>query len=102
MDQITRDSWPEHWENVLPFTEVSEDIYNDMYNALPPIILRNSPYCGFQMGEHQDHAEDETGKWRARFLTFVSIGKRYFFAGINFGGECRQRMPMQGGATSEG
>ena len=85
---ITQENWPERWEDVPPGTEISQDIYDQMFNALPPILLRRSPYCGFQMGEPNDHREDENGKWRARFLTFVTSGGRFFYAGIHFGGEC--------------
>jgi hypothetical protein len=100
MEKITHDNWPERWADVPAFTEVSKEVYNDMLDALPPVYLRHSPYCGFQMGEPQDHAEDETGKWRARFLTFVHVGRRYYYAGINFGGECIQCMPEEGGTVN--
>ena len=89
---ITHDNWPERWENLPAGTEISEEIYDQMFNALPPISLRKSLYCGFQMGEPHDHQEDANGKWRARFLTFVNIGKKFYYAGINFGGECDWRM----------
>lgn len=89
---ITCDNWPEHWEDLPAGTEISEEIYDEMLNVMPPVGLRNSPYCGFQMGEAHDHREDANGKWRARFLTFVNIGKRFYYAGIYFGGECDWRM----------
>ncbi len=93
MEKITHDNWPKNWRNVTPFTEVSEEIYNEMFDALPPIFLRRSPYRGFQMGEPQDHAPDENGRFRAQYLTFVNIGSRYYYAGVNFGGECKERLP---------
>lgn len=93
MDKITHDNWPDQWRDVPPFTEVSEEVYNDMLNVLPPIYLPASPYSGFQTGEPYDHAEDENGKWRARYMTFVHVGTRFFYTGLNFGDECRQRMP---------
>ena len=89
---ITHDNWPEHWEDIPTGTEVSEEVYQDMFNVMPPIYLRRSPYCGFHMCEPHDHKEDANGKWRAQFLTFVNIGKRFFYAGINFVGECEWRM----------
>ena len=92
MEKITHENWPESWQDVPSFTEISEDVYTDMLNVLPPVHLRQSPYCGFQMGQPLDYAEDENGRWRARFLTFVHVGGRCFYAGINFGGECVQRM----------
>ena len=85
---ITHDNWPERWEDVAPGTEVSEQVCEDMINCMPPIYLRKSRHCGFQMGEPHSHAEDQNGKWRAQFLTFVSVSGRYFYAGIHFGGEC--------------
>lgn len=89
---ITHDNWPERWEDLPAGTEISGVIYDQMFNALPPISLRKSPYCGFQMGEPHDHREDANGKRWARFLTFVNIGERFYYAGINFGGECDWRM----------
>ena len=91
---ITHDNWPERWENLPAGTEISEEIYDQMFNALPPISLRKSLYCGFQMGEPHNHAEDENGKWRAQFLTFVSVSGRYFYAGIHFGGECPLKLNL--------
>lgn len=85
---ITQDNWSDRWEDVQPGTEVSQDVYDQMFNVLPPILLCKSPYSGFQMGEANDHREDENGRWRARFLTFVTSGGRFFYAGIHFGGEC--------------
>lgn len=89
---ITHDNWPERWEDTPAGTEISEEVYWDMLNALPPVYLRKSPYCGFQLGEPHDHKQDANGKWRAQFLTFVKIDGRYYYAGINFGGECEWRL----------
>lgn len=91
---ITHDNWPERWEDLPAGTEISGEIYDQMFNALPPISLRKSPYCGFQMGEPHDHMKDANGKWRARFLTFVNIDKKFFYAGINFDGECEWRVSV--------
>lgn len=49
MEKITHENWPESWQDVPSFTEISEDVYTDMLNVLPPVHLRQSPYCGFQM-----------------------------------------------------
>lgn len=88
---ITMNNWPERWEDVEPGSEVSEEVYDEMLNVLPPISIRaghSSYHAGFQMGEPQDHREDANGKWRARFLTFISARGRFYYAGIHFGGEC--------------
>lgn len=89
---LTWDSMPDSWNEVAPGTEISEEIFDDMLNAMPPIPLRKSPYCGFQLGEAYDHKEDANGKWRARYLTFVGVGGKYYYAGVHFGGECDWRM----------
>lgn len=89
---LTWDSMPDSWNEVAPGTEISEKIFDDMLNAMPPIPLCKSPYCGFQLGEANDHKEDTNGKWRARYLTFVGVGGKYYYAGVHFGGECDWRM----------
>lgn len=95
MEKITHENWPKSWRDVEPFTEVSEEVYEDMLDALPPIYLYSSPYCGFQMGEPHCTAADEHGRWRNQYLTFVHVGNRFYYAGINFGGECKHRMTEQ-------
>lgn len=55
---LTWDSMPDNWNEVAPGTEISEEIFDDMLNAMPPIPLRKSLYCGFQVGEAHDHKED--------------------------------------------
>ncbi|MDL2206546.1 hypothetical protein LJC33_06540 [Eubacteriales bacterium OttesenSCG-928-N13] len=94
---ITCDNYPERWEDVPAGTEISETIYNDMLNVMPPISIRGGIgfYAGFQMGEAYDHQCDETGKFRARYMTFVNIGDRYFYAGICFGGRCDWRYTIK-------
>ncbi len=89
---ITKENWPERWEDVPAGTEVSGEVYDQMLNVLPPISLRKSPYCGFQAGGLHSYREDEDGKMRPRFLTFVNVGGKFYYAGICFGGECDWRM----------
>lgn len=88
---ITEENMPDSWKTVLAGTEVSDEVYYQMLNVMRPIGLRKSQYCGFQVGEPYDHREDSNGKWRPRFMTFVKIGSRFYYAGINFGGECNWR-----------
>lgn len=87
---ITWDNFPESWKDVPAGTEISETIYKDMLNVMPPISIRggNGFYAGFQMGEPHDHRTDSNGRFRARYLTFVSADGHYYYAGLNFGGEC--------------
>ena len=80
------------WSKVAPGTEITEELYEDMLNVMPPIYLRRSPYCGFQVGEAYTHEQDEQGRFRPMFMTFVTVGGRYYYAGINFGGRCDWRL----------
>ena len=93
MQILKWEDMPENgWDGVPEGTEVSEEIYNNMLNLLPPINLRRSPYCGFQVSEPDSHCEDENGKWRSKHATFVNIGEKYYYAGVQFCGECRWRL----------
>ena len=89
---LTWDTMLDSWDKVAPGTEIAEEIFDDMLDAVPPIPLRKSPYFGFQLGEAHDHMEDAGGKWRARYMTFVGVNGKYYYAGIHFGGECDWRM----------
>lgn len=90
---MTRETMPENgWSDVTPGTEITEELYEGMYNVLPPIDLRMSPYCGFQVSEPYTHEQDEKGRYRAMYMTFVTVGGRYYYAGINFGGRCDWRL----------
>ena len=93
MSILTSETMPhDGWSAIEEGTEISEELYNDMLNVMPPIYLKKSPYCGFQVGEPYCHREDAKGRWRAQFMTFVRIGARFFYAGIHFGGECEWRL----------
>lgn len=48
---ITHDNWPERWEDLPAGTEISGEIYDQMFNALPPISLRKSPTIPFNDSE---------------------------------------------------
>ena len=89
---FTRETMPDTWEEVPVGSEISEELYEDMLNLLPPIYLRKSPYPGFQSSEPYTHAEEANGKWRSKHMTFVRIGGRFYYAGIQFAGECEWRL----------
>ena len=89
---FTRENLPDTWGKVPVGSEISEELYWDMLNMLPPISLRKSPYCGFQSSEPYTHAEDANGKWRSKHMTFVNIGEKFYYAGIQFAGECEWRL----------
>lgn len=70
--------------------EVTEDVYDNFLNIMPPISLRGGQgwQAGFQVGEPYCHRDDtRTGKWRPMFMTFTTSGGRYYYQGINFAGE---------------
>ena len=89
---ITMDTMPDTWGDVPVGSEISEELYYDMLNLLPPIYLRKSPYPGFQCSEPYTHAEDDCGHWRSKHMTFVRVGDRFYYAGIQFAGECEWRL----------
>ena len=89
----TKDTMPNTGGDGPVGSEIDDELYYDMLNLLPPIYLRNSPYPGFQCSEPYTHAEDANGKWRSKHMTFVNIGGRHYYAGIQFAGECEWRMP---------
>ena len=92
---MTRETMPiDGWSKVPVGTEISKDLYDGMLNVLPPISLyaKYSPYSGFQVGEAYTHEQDEQGRWRSMHMTFVTVGGRYYYAGINFCGRCDWRL----------
>lgn len=73
----------------IPGMEISKQRYEEMYNVLPPLHLKN--VCGFQSSEPYSHAENpSTGAFEPTFMTFVNIGDKYFYAGTNFAHEVNQ------------
>lgn len=73
----------------IPGMEISKQRYEEMYNVLPPLHLKN--VCGFQSSEPYSHAENpRTGAFEPTFMTFVNIGDKYFYSGTNFAHEVNQ------------
>ena len=85
-------------------TEITEEIYDDFLNCMPPISLRGGQDCdcGFQMSEPYCHRTDtRTGQFRALFPTFVKRGGRCYYEGHNFAGEVNSRPYMIAGTWSD-
>lgn len=80
---ITHENWPENWSKVPAWTEVSEEIYNHFLDILPPLVM-----CGsfFQVSEPYSHEEDEKGRWRGKYMSFLKHDGKCWFVGINFAG----------------
>lgn len=79
MEKITSENWPENWAKIPAWTEISEGVYEDFLNVLPPICWRGGY---FQCSEPYDHI---AGK--ARFMTFTKINGSYWYLGIQFFGQ---------------
>lgn len=88
----TKDNLPKTWDEVPVGSEISEELYWEMLNMLPPLSLRHSPYRGFQSSEPHSHEVDDQGRVRSTHMTFVAVNGKFYYAGIQFGGECRWRL----------
>lgn len=64
-----------------PGQAISEELYNEMFNALPhlplPHDLKRSGLTGFCMGEPYSHTADG-----AQYMAFVRRGLRYYYYGL--------------------
>jgi hypothetical protein len=70
--------------------EITEEIYDNFLNALPPAYWRGSL---FQMGEPHDTRFDQSkNKWRETYLTFAKDGGKYLYLGENFRGETDSKL----------
>jgi hypothetical protein len=62
---------------------VDDEMVEYAYNVLPPATMNGSMV---QIGEPYSHREDETGKWRATYATFVKTEAGWTYAGHCFRG----------------
>lgn len=67
--------------NAKPGQAITEDIYNEMLNALPPLPLphdlKRAGFKGFCMGE--PHSHTAAGP---QYMAFVRRGLRYYYYGL--------------------
>lgn len=79
----------EQWEadrtfSASPGQEVTEEIYNEMMNCIPPLRIPRSYaldrgfFAGFLMGEPHESGKD--GK--ALYLAFGNRGNKYYYLGL--------------------
>ncbi len=94
MNIYTKDDWARDGSfHAVPGQEVSEDIYYEMYNVMPPLRLpRNTAenalealklpvHAGFMMGE--PHSSDRHGvQYLAFGMNDYGKGKHYFYLGL--------------------
>lgn len=60
--------------------EIDESIYNEMFNVLPPLRLKNSCDCvaGFRVSEPYNH--DQNGN--ALYMAFGKRNGKYYYLGL--------------------
>ena len=91
---LTAENMPKGgWLEVPAGTEISEELYMEKLNELPMLTLWKSPYTGFQCPEQYDRRYDENGRLRGTYMTFIKSDGRFYYAGIQYRGECRYRLP---------
>lgn len=75
----------EDWRNDKTFKakagqEITEEVYEEMFNVLPPLHLKNSCGCevGFRVSEPYEH--DDNGK--ALYMAFGKRNGKYYYLGL--------------------
>ena len=81
-------------EFFLPGDTVTEDVYDNFLDILPPATMRQNL---LQVGEPAAHEKDpDTGKYRATYSTFVRTDGLWWYAGECFLGETVNRRTRPG------
>ena len=72
--------------------EVDEAIVDNFLELLPPAFHTS---CLMQMGEPNEHLEDDRGNFAPTFMTFEKVGSKWYYRGYCFCGktENRKRFP---------
>lgn len=96
MEQIyTREQWRKDRSFAAAIgQEVDEEVYEEMYNCLPPLRLPNADTtkgfsAGFRVGEPYTHRQSkQTGEFTAFYAAFGKRdGKYYYLGNMNKYGE---------------
>lgn len=95
MDIYTKEDWQRDQRfGAEPGQEITEEIYNEMYNVLPPLRLpRNTAeyalkelkvpvHAGFMMGEPYDSNQKDGVLFMAFGMNDYGKGKHYFYLGL--------------------
>lgn len=77
-----------YYDYAKPGDEVDEETYNHFLDILPPVTMKHGY---FQVGEPYSHREDDEGRWRATWATFIQEGDKYYYLGHCFAGETVNR-----------
>lgn len=88
---ITMKEWEEVGDltkAVQPGDTVDEQIVNDLRDCVPPASL-TSGYL--QVGEAYSHMEDDKGRWKPTFMTFLLTDDGWTYCGCCFHGETANR-----------
>lgn len=84
-DRTGKGSWSDYAE---VGSVVAEEVVDNFMNALPP---RSLSYGYLQMGEVYTHIEDEHGKVRGLYMTFVKDNGEWKYCGYCFPNETINR-----------
>lgn len=78
----------------LPGDTVTEDVYDNFLDILPPATMRANL---LQVGEPAAHEKDPaTGNYRATYPTFARVNGQWYYAGECFIGETENRRSRPG------
>jgi len=66
-----------------PMQEVSEVVYFEFMNSLPPLHLPNNlGMCGFMNSEPYTHKLDNKNRYTAFYAAFGKLGGKYYYLGL--------------------
>ena len=89
----TLDGWRECGldldEYLVVGDEVDEELADEQLNCVPPYSMK-SGY--FQVGEPYNQEQDENGRWRSTWATFVANGPKWIYCGHCFSNDTINRV----------
>lgn len=85
--------WQDCGLNLNDFVAVGDKVDNaladEQMNCLPPLIMKHGY---FQVGEPYNQEQDESGKWRSTWATFVQNGPNWTYCGLCFANDTVNRV----------
>lgn len=79
MKKYTREDWQRDREfKAVAGQEIDEEIYNEMFNVLPPLRLPSgAKMAGFRVSEPYTHRDG-----KPLYMAFGNSGGKYFYLGL--------------------
>lgn len=80
MKKYTREDWQRDRDfKAVAGQEIDEEIYNEMFNVLPPLRLPHNEYCaaGFRVSEPYTHRDG-----KPLYMAFGNRGGKYYYLGL--------------------